>query len=286
MNEPLISVIVVVYNAKGTISSTLKSIVEQDYKNIEIIIIDGKSTDGTIEIINSYSNKIDVFISEKDEGVYDAMNKGIDASKGKWLFFLGSDDVFINKTILSSIFSPYVYSAIDFLYGDVVLTSNRKIYGGEKNYMSLVDKNICHQSIFYKRTVFEKLGKYNLKYKILGDYDLNLRVFKDTSLQKCYLKKVVSLYNNKGLSSYVLDYTFHAHVLNIFAKNKENLLFIPELQQHHFYYGIINLYRKNILVGAKHIFTSWVCGKRKIFYFLFTAKFLLRILAFQKIKIK
>jgi glycosyltransferase involved in cell wall biosynthesis len=286
MNEPLISVIIVVFNAKKTIKDTIDSILEQTYRNIEIVIIDGKSNDGTIEVVKGYANKVGYFISEKDNGVYDAMNKGIIASKGEWIIFLGADDVFIDVNVLSSIFISKKHDEIDFLYGDVILTSNQKVYGGERTYMSLVDKNICHQSIFYKKTIFEKIGKYNLSYKILSDFDFNIRVFENSKLKKQYINQTISLYNNKGLSSYTLDKEFHTHILNTFLKDNKNPFFTPELQQHHFYYGIINLCDRNLLMALKHIITSWLCGKRKLFYFLFTGKFLLRIFSFQKIKIK
>jgi glycosyltransferase involved in cell wall biosynthesis len=286
MESNLISVIIVVYNAKETIKSTIDSILAQIYKNIEIVIIDGGSNDGTIDIVNSYSTKINYFITEKDNGVYDAMNKGISASKGEWIFFLGADDTLFNENVLTSIFIYNPYSEIDFLYGDVVLTSNQKVYGGERTYMSLVEKNICHQSIFYKRTVFDKIGNYNLNYKILGDFDFNIRVFESSELKRQYINQTIALYNNKGLSSYTLDKEFHVHILNTFLKDKKKSFFTPQLQQHHFYFGIINLCNWKLFVGVKHIITSWLCGKRKLFYFLFTGKFLLRILSFQKIKIK
>ena len=286
MNSSLITVIIVVYNAKYTIKFTIDSILNQTYKQIEIVIIDGQSTDGTIEIVKSYGEKINYFSSEKDNGVYDAMNKGISASNGEWILFLGADDILYDENILSSIFIADKYNEIDFLYGDVVLTSNQKIYGGERTYMSLVNKNICHQSIFYKKTIFDKIGKYNLDYKILGDFDFNLRAFENTTLKSQYVKKTISLYNNKGLSSYTLDKNFHAQVLNTFLKDKNKSFFTPELQQHHFYFGIINLCHWKLFTAIKHIATSWFFGKRKLFYFLFTGKFLLRIISFQKIKIK
>lgn len=286
MNSSLISVIIVVYNAQQTIKKSIDSILNQTYKYIEVVIIDGGSYDGTVEVVESYGNKINYFISENDNGVYDAMNKGVGAAKGEWILFLGADDVLYDKNVFSTLFNVNKYSEIDFLYGDVVLTSNQKIYGGERTYMSLVDKNICHQSIFYKKTIFDKIGKYNLDYKILGDFDYNLRAFENTTLKSQHVKKIISLYNNKGLSSYTLDKNFHAQVLNTFLKDKNKSFFTPELQQHHFYFGIINLCHWKLFTAIKHIATSWFFGKRKLFYFLFTGKFLLRIISFQKIKIK
>ena len=286
MSEQLISIIIVIFNANKTINYTIDSILAQTYNNKEIVVIDGNSNDGSIETVKKFGNKIDYFISEKDEGVYDAMNKGIKASKGEWVFFLGADDVLFDKNVLSNIFNTNSFNEIDFLYGDVVLTSNKKNYGGERTYMSLVDKNICHQAIFYKRNIFNKIGNYNLNYKILSDFNTNVRIFENVELKKQYLNQTVSIYNNKGLSSYTLDKKFHSDILFEFIKQKKFSFFTPELQQHHFYFGIINLCNWKIPIALKHIITSWLFGKRKLFYFLFTGKFILRMITFQKIKIK
>ena len=103
MNNPKISVITVCFNAVETIEETILSVINQTYSNIEYIIIDGASTDGTVDIVNKYRDKIACFVSEPDKGIYDAMNKAVKVAKGDWLFFINSDDVFINNECLQNV---------------------------------------------------------------------------------------------------------------------------------------------------------------------------------------
>ena len=156
-DAPLISIIIPVFNAGKTLQSTIESILGQCYKNIELIIVDGESVDNTKDIIAQYKKNIDIFICEKDNGIYDAMNKGIIAANGDWLLFLGGDDVLFNSEILTSIFIDSNFEEIDFLYGDVLFKSSSLKYGGEKDYPTLLDSNICHQSIFYHKKIFETI---------------------------------------------------------------------------------------------------------------------------------
>jgi glycosyltransferase involved in cell wall biosynthesis len=121
---PLISIVIPVFNAGKTLQSTIESVLNQSYKNIELIIVDGESVDNTNEIINQYNKNINIFICEKDNGIYDAMNKGIVAASGDWLLFLGGDDVLYDSEILASIFNDSNFDKVDFLYGDVLFKSN------------------------------------------------------------------------------------------------------------------------------------------------------------------
>lgn len=286
MNQPLISVIMAVYNIESTLPAAIESVLTQTYKNFELIIIDGGSTDNTVDIIASYRSRVTYFNSEKDNGVYDAMNKGIAASSGEWLFFMGGDDRFYNNDVLSALFANTDLEGIDFLYGDVEFTSNGKRYGGERNYIRLAEKNICHQAIFHRRHIFEKLGVFNLKYPILADFEMNIRVFRDETLHKKYVPLIITYFNNKGLSSSVLDRYFHGDMLKMFLDKDHASFLAPHLQEYHFYYGMINMYSKKISTGLKNILASWISGRRKLFYFLFTFKFLLRTLRGDEIRIR
>jgi glycosyltransferase involved in cell wall biosynthesis len=286
MNRPLVSIIMAVYNVENTLKAAIDSVIAQTYKNIELVIIDGGSRDNTIEIARSYGSQINYFTSEKDNGVYDAMNKGIKASKGDWLFFLGGDDKFYNDDVLSSLFLDTDLDGIDLLYGDVEFTSNGRRYGEEKNYQTLVEQNICHQAIFHHKDIFKKLGLFNTKYPVLADFEMNIRIFRDTELVKKYVPMIITYYNNKGMSSAVLDRYFHADMLKTFLEKEHSPFLAPQLQQYHFYHGIIDMYSKQPVKGLKHIVASWVRGRRKLFYFLFTFKFLLRTLTGDKISIK
>lgn len=275
-----------VYNVESTLQAAINSVLAQTYKNAELVIIDGGSIDNTIKIVKSYGSKITYFISEKDNGVYDAMNKGIAAAKGDWLFFLGGDDRFYNENVLFSLFANENLEGVDLLYGDVEFTSNRKRYGGERNYTGLVEKNICHQAIFHYKNIFTKLGSFNTRYPVLADFEMNIRIFRNEALQKKYVPLVITYFNNRGMSSNVLDRYFHGDMLNTFLEKDDVPFLAPHLQQYHFYFGIINLYSKKPGAALKHITASWVRGKRKLFYFLFTFKFLLRTLTGDKILIK
>lgn len=286
INQPLISIIMAVYNVERTLKSAIDSVLAQTYRNFELIIIDGGSKDNTVEIIKSYGSQINYFISEKDNGVYDAMNKGIAASKGDWLFFLGGDDRFYNNDVLSALFANNNVEGIDFLYGDVEFTTNGRRYGEEKDYTTLVEKNICHQAIFHHKNIFKKLGYFNTKYSVLADFEMNIRIFRDNELVKKYVPVIITYFNNKGMSSNVLDRYFHRDMLTTFLGKEHAPFLAPQLQEYHFYNGIINMYSGKPAQGVKHLFASWIKGKRKLFYFLFTFKFLLRTLTGNKIRIK
>lgn len=286
MNGTLISVIIVVYNAETTIGHAINSVLQQTYDPVELLIIDGKSTDSTIPIIKSYADKINYFVSEKDEGIYDAMNKGIAAAKGEWVLFLGADDAFYTASVLQEIFGSADLNHIDLLYGDVEFSSNKRRYGAQKNYRQLIEQNICHQAIFYKRKLFQLAGNYNTRYSILADYEMNLRLFRQPALKTQYIPVIITLFNDKGASNVTIDKYFHGDMLHYFLLNEKLSFFSPLLQQYHFYYGYINLLNRRILTGNKHIITSWLSGKRKLFFFLLTGKFFMMNLANKKIKIR
>lgn len=206
MNIVKLTIIIPAYNSEKTISETLKSVVEQDVNEIECLIIDGNSTDRTINIVKDYVNKYSFikYISETDKGIYDAMNKGIALANGSYLYFMGSDDVFYNKDILQNLFSLECFNITDFIYGNVLFKYNKMEVGEEKAYLKLIksQENICHQSIFYSRRVFEKLGKYDLKYPIYSDFNMNIRCFRDATISKKYIDSVICIFNEKGTSHF------------------------------------------------------------------------------------
>jgi glycosyltransferase involved in cell wall biosynthesis len=150
---PLISVILICLNGAGTIGLTIQSILNLDYPRIEFIVIDGDSNDGTHEILEKYKNNIDTLIIEKDNGVYDAMNKGIKLAKGEFLYFIGSDDIVLNSwNNLTGRLKP----GNTIYYGNAYFPISNQIYLGKVSYFKLLTINICQQAIFYPRTVFEK----------------------------------------------------------------------------------------------------------------------------------
>ena len=203
-----VSVIIPTYNSQETIAESLESIINQSNKDYEICIVDGNSTDNTINIIQDYCRRFKCikFLTEKDKGPYDAMNKGIDMSSGEWLLFLGSNDLIHDNNTFQKIFNTSIPEEIGLLYGNVLILDDipglakaGQIYDGEFNIDKLLRKNICHQSILYKRCLFEKLGKYNLKYPICSDWDMNMRFFSKTKVY--YLDLTVACFSGGGLSS-------------------------------------------------------------------------------------
>ena len=203
--KPLISVITVVFNGKNHIEQAIRSVIEQTYDNIEYIIIDGGSTDGTLDVIKQYQEAIDYWVSETDHGVYDAMNKGIQLSKGEYILFLGCDDHLFN------VFHEIVYSFQEktvSYYGDVILSKNKKKYGGKFYPLKLFIKNIPHQAIFYSKHVFDDF-KFDCKYITVADYALNLKIFSNKKYGLKYIPQTIAYYNNEhGISSTLIDHVF------------------------------------------------------------------------------
>lgn len=198
MNTPLLSIIIPTYNCDCFIGRCLESVVIQTMTNFEVLIMDGVSKDSTIEIIKSFhDNRIKIY-SEIDKGIYDAMNKGINMSQGIWLYFLGSDDYLLNKDVLRTIFFS-TNENFDVIYGDVDSNLSKKNQGMWT--LETLEYNRCHQAIFYKKTLFEKFGFYNLKYKVGADHDFNLNWFLDSSIKKKYIPLQIAHFNCGGYSS-------------------------------------------------------------------------------------
>lgn len=196
---PKLSIIIPTYNSEATLGRALESIVNQTFTDWEVLIMDGRSKDRTLEVAAQFNDDRIRVYSEQDKGVYDAMNKGIAKAKGEWTYFLGSDDSLFDGSVLSSLMSGD-YDAFDVVYGDVnapqLLDRNR----GEWQYDD-IEYNRCHQAIFYKRNLFSQLGLYNLKYKAFADHDFNLRWFTAKQILSKYVPIVVANFSMGGLSA-------------------------------------------------------------------------------------
>lgn len=283
---PLISIVVVTFRAGATLEACLKSVISQRYKNIELVVIDGGSDDNTLDIIQAHTSHIGYWVSEKDKGIYDAMNKGIKACKGDWVIFLGADDIFFSDTILTEIFMENEISVdVSFLYGNIILKSNGELRGGSRDYYQLIDNNIPHQAIFYKKKLLEQLGGYNCKYKILADYDINLRIFRDPGIIKKYLPVTVSLFNDKGTSNTTIDTDFFQEQLHYFITKDKLKANSPLLQKYYFFNGFAYILQQQWLKGIRGLWQALRTGERKFYYFLVTGLYFLSIIGFRK-KIK
>ncbi len=203
--EPLISIIIPTHNSANTIQLALKSICSQTFSEYEVLVIDNMSTDETFEKVMEYAsgNTNIIFHTEKDNGVYDAMNKGIDFAKGEWLYFLGDDDDLYDPLVLKDVASFLDEETNDLVYGDAVTKSNNQRYGDEFDLVRIHTKaNLCHQTIFYRKRIFDIIGKYNLHYPVAADWDLNIRCFRHPGIKKLHINRVIAGYNNRdGISS-------------------------------------------------------------------------------------
>jgi glycosyltransferase involved in cell wall biosynthesis len=214
MGLPKFSIVIPIYNAGETIAGTLTSIVDQTFKDFEIIVIDGVSTDSTIPIISEFARRDERIIikSEPDSGVYDAMNKGIACSKGEWILFCGADDTLYNQNVLEDVFKLMSEVNAVFVYGDVIMggdtqwASKGTLYAGEFDLKKLLKQNICHQAIFYKREIFERLGHFDNNFKVAADWDFNLRCFAKERV--AYIKKTIAVYSAGGISDRTPDLAF------------------------------------------------------------------------------
>lgn len=164
INYEKITVVTVCYNSAKDIESTLLSVIGQTYPNLEYIIIDGGSKDGTVDIINKYKEKINIYVSEPDKGVYDAMNKAIKLASGEWINFMNAGDTFFSSDAIEKFFlSTEINEGVDFLYGDVALKYPFGVY-----YNKCDHGNWCHQSMF-SRSSIQKKFLFDLSYKIMAD---------------------------------------------------------------------------------------------------------------------
>lgn len=202
-----ISIVTVTFNASKTLEQTIQSIISQTYTNIEFIIIDGASSDDTINIINKYSNKITHWISEPDNGIYDAMNKALKLATGDFLIFMGADDVFFKPETIEKM-AKQMINLNSVYYGNVILKGLNKIHNGKFNKIKWGTTNISHQAIFYPQKVY-KSYEYNTKYKIYADYAYNLTLLKD-KVNFIYINEIITLYNMEGISARnTTDKSFH-----------------------------------------------------------------------------
>ena len=201
-----LSVIIPTFNSGAVIKKALDSIVCQTFADWEVLVMDGASTDNTLEVARSFGDNRIRFFSEPDKGIYDAMNKGIKTAQGEWLYFLGSDDWLLNKEVLQSVFSDDI-DQYDVVYGDVVAEHLLPCHKGEWS-VEKINYNRCHQAIFYKASAFSKNGLYDIKYPILADYAFNLKWFLKGNLKSNYIKREIAHFSEDGISNRVVDEAF------------------------------------------------------------------------------
>lgn len=207
MNKPIITIITVSYNAKSIIEETILSVVNQTYPNIEYIIIDGGSTDGTIDIIKKYEDKITQWISEPDKGIYDAMNKGIHLATGEWINFMNCGDTFWkDNTLELFIDNIKENNNLDIVYGNMIINCNAGKYKviPEKLENLSIHMPFCHQSTFVQTTLAKK-HPFDLQYKYVADYNF---------FYHAYQNRHVFKYIDVTIANYQIDEGYSASNMN------------------------------------------------------------------------
>ncbi|MBO0930949.1 glycosyltransferase family 2 protein [Fibrella aquatilis] len=196
MGKPLISVITVVYNAYSTLEATIKSVLDQNRELVEYWIIDGGSTDGSIELIRRYENDLAGWISEPDKGIYDAMNKGIDRANGDWIYFLGGDDT-LRPDIVSQVKAELSKNYI-IVFGDVLFDNGHRMrsFLGPR---TIFQNTIHHQSAFYHKSIFNNY-RYDPTLTIASEYDIHLKLYILKS-PVCYVPIIIANCAVGGASS-------------------------------------------------------------------------------------
>ncbi len=229
-SKPLVSIITVVLNNEKYLQECLDSLHAQKYKNYEHIIIDGGSTDNTIEIIKKNENKIDYWISERDRGIYDAFNKGMDLAKGDYLGFLNSDDIYYSENTLNYVVDAFKNNLnIDFLYGPVkkhwALLHGYKPW---KIYFTWGFYTSHSTGFFIKNSSAKIVGKYNLKYKFSSDYDYFFRMIVKKKLKGIGISKdkIFGVFRRGGYSSSVKFLDHFKEEIVIRNDNKQNKILI------------------------------------------------------------
>ncbi len=195
-HRPRITVASVVFNAEPVVRRAFESVRRCRGRSTEYIVVDGASRDGTLDLIREYGAVIDNWTSEPDEGIYDAMNKALARARGDWLLFLGADDELLVDldSIAAELTDPQtVY------YGDVELRSSRAISGGRFGRYTLMQRNICHQAIFYPRTVYRH-KRYDTTVGMLADHKYNIELW-GAGVRFCYLGRVIARFDDSGRSS-------------------------------------------------------------------------------------
>ncbi len=177
-----VSIITVALNSELYIEDSIKSVVSQNYKNIEYIIIDGKSTDSTLQIMEKYKKYINILISEPDKGIFDAMNKGINNTTGDIIAILNSDDYYTDNSVISTVVNEFENYNTDSIFGNIsiidpITNKIRRKWRNNKYKRKNFRKgwHPAHPAFFVKKEIYNKLGTFNLKYKIAADYELMLR---------------------------------------------------------------------------------------------------------------
>ena len=201
---PLVSVITVVRNGAATLRETLHSVYIQNYENVELIVVDGASDDGTLSIIRENEDKIDLWISESDRGIYDAMNKGLDLAAGRYIHFLNADDHYSFHRSLQVAVEGFGKDRCRLIHANVLMLNEKKGYGwirysNVSRYYYLF-KGIPQQAFFYERSLFDEFGKFDTEYNVVADLEFLLRILIKYKIHGSYVNSPAVVFLSGGVS--------------------------------------------------------------------------------------
>jgi glycosyltransferase involved in cell wall biosynthesis len=204
-----ISIVTVVYNGAATIATAVESVIGQDYPDVEYIVIDGGSKDETVAILKSYGDKIAVLVSERDKGIYDAMNKGLARATGDVIGILNADDFYTDATVLSAVARQLEESGADTLIGDLIfvrpdhLDHVLRFYSARDFTLRKFERGDMppHPTFFVRREVYARLGNFDTQYRMCADFDLMLRFLYIGRVSYTYLPKVMVTMRTGGITN-------------------------------------------------------------------------------------
>jgi glycosyltransferase len=248
-NNPLVTIITIVFNNVTTIRNAVQSVAYQDYDNIEHVVIDNCSTDGTLEAINEQKDDISLIVSESDEGIYYALNKGIELANGEIVGFLNSDDVLKNRNTISTIVKNLTLSNNEAVYGDLQYFSKRhpnriirrwksNIYSSHKFRQGWMPP---HPTFYTYKKTYIKYGFFDIKYKISSDYDMMLRLLYEKKIKAKYIPEVLVKMQRGGVSN--------QNFKSIMLKTKEDFLIMKKYD-----FSILTLFNKTLRKFSQFIF--------------------------------
>jgi glycosyltransferase involved in cell wall biosynthesis len=199
-----LSIITINYNNASGLKKTIDSVVQQSFKDIEYIVIDGGSSDESKSIIEQNTNAINFWVSEKDNGIYDAMNKGIQHASGEYILFLNSGDCLYNENVLKTAI-PYFKSKKAIYYGNLILETNKDkvehFAPHQINLDFLLNSTFWHPCTFIQSQLFKQFGHYNTDFKICGDYEFFIRCLIHPNIETEYLNQFITLFDGNGISN-------------------------------------------------------------------------------------
>lgn len=208
-NLPSVSIVTVAYNSAQTIADTINSVAAQDYPSIQHIVVDGASSDGTVEVVRGCTSANVELVSEKDDGIYDAINKGIKLASGDIIGILNSDDLFAENDVVSAVAKAMHNEALDVLYGDVAFVRGHNLDQPVRRFSSrrFSPERIewgwmpAHPALFVRRGIYSSVGEYKTNFHIASDFDMVARIFKINNLKFRYMPRVMVMMRLGGVST-------------------------------------------------------------------------------------